>query len=78
MNDPSSGLAEKVGRDIGQYTVALLSVSGHGESETLHFRGSGTLVRVTDQAYILTAYHVWEEIKAAVGIGLTLNEEDVD
>ena len=78
LNDPSSGLAGKVGRDIGQYTVALLSVSGHGENETLHFRGSGTLVRVTDQAYILTAYHVWEEIKAAVGIGLTLNEEDVD
>jgi hypothetical protein len=78
LNDLSSGLAERIGRDIGQYTVALLSVSGRGESEELHFRGSGSLVCVGDAAYVMTAYHVWEQFQNTVGIGLTLNEEDVD
>jgi hypothetical protein len=78
LNDPSSDLAEKIGRDIGQYAVALLSVSGKGENEELRFCGSGSLVSVGDEAYILTAYHVWKKFEDTVGIGLTLNEEDVD
>jgi hypothetical protein len=35
--DASSGLADKIGRDIGSYTVALLSVTGSGEEEVLRF-----------------------------------------
>ena len=78
LHDPSSGLAEQIGREVGQYTVALLSVSGKGENEKLHFCGSGSLVSLGDAAYIMTAYHVWKMFDATVGIGLTLNEEDVD
>lgn len=78
LNDLSSGLAEKIGRDIGQSTVALLSVSGRGATEELRFRGSGSLVCIEDAAYVMTAYHVWEQFQGAAGIGLTLNEEDVD
>jgi hypothetical protein len=60
LNDRSSGLAEKIGREIGKYTVAPLSVSGNGQSEKLRFCGSGSLVSVGETAYILTAYHVWK------------------
>lgn len=76
--DASSGLAERIGRDIGSHTVALLSVTGSGEEEILRFCGSGSLVSVADSAYILTAAHVWEMFENAVGIGLTLDKEDVN
>jgi hypothetical protein len=76
--DASSGLAEKIARDIGSYTVALLAVTGSGENEVLKFCGSGTLVSIGDSAYILTAAHVWEMFENAVGLGLTLEKEDVD
>jgi hypothetical protein len=76
--DASSGLAEKIGRDIGSYTVALLSVTGCGENEVLRFCGSGSLVSIGDSAYILTAAHVWEMFDNAVGLGLTLDKEHVD
>jgi hypothetical protein len=78
LYDASSGLAEKIGRDIGSYTVALLSVTGSGENEVLKFCGSGSLVTVGVSAYVLTAGHVWEKFENAVGIGLTLEREDVD
>jgi hypothetical protein len=74
----SSGLAEKIGRDIGSYTVALLSVTGSGQNEVLRFRGSGSLVSIGDSAYILTAAHGWEKFENALGIGLTLDKENVD
>jgi hypothetical protein len=78
LNDLSSGLAERIGRDIGQYTVALLSVSVRGENEELRFRGSGSLVCVGGAAYVMTACRAWEKFQGTVGIGLTLNKEDVD
>ena len=76
--DASSGLADRIGRDIGSYTVALLSVTGSGEEEVLRFCGSGSLVSVGDSVYILTAAHVWDMFENAVGIGLTLDKEAVD
>jgi len=80
LYDRSSGLAEKIGRDIGLYSVAILAVSGSGEAERLCFRGSGSLVSIGESSYILTAAHVWEyfEQNNPVGIGLTLDNEDVD
>jgi hypothetical protein len=76
--DQTSGLAERIARDLGSYSVALLSVTGSGEDELLDFRGSGSLVSVGDSAYILTAAHVWELFTIAAGIGLTLDKEHVD
>jgi hypothetical protein len=78
LNDLNSGLAERIGRDIGQYAVALLSVSGAGENEKLRFCGSGSLVTVEGVDYIMTARHVWEQFEGAAGIGVTLSEESVD
>ena len=78
FNDPGSGLADKIGRDVGPYTVALLSVFGSGQNEILGHCGSGSLVSVGDADYILTAFHVWQLCEGAMGLGLTLDEEDVD
>ena len=33
LYDSSSGLADRIGRDIGAYSTALLSVTGAGEKE---------------------------------------------
>ncbi len=76
--DPSSGLVDKIGRDIGSYSSALLSVTGSGPKEILHRRGSGSLVSIGDFEYILTANHVWQSFEKAAGLGLTLDKEDVD
>jgi hypothetical protein len=76
--DEKTGLAARIGRDIGAYTVGLLSVTGSGPNEVLDFQGSGTLVSVYETLYVLTAAHVWEKFENAAGIGLTLDEEDED
>jgi hypothetical protein len=78
LYDKTAGLAARIVRDIGSYTVALLSVTGSGRDEVLGFKGSGTLVSIGDSLYVLTAAHVWELFADAVGIGLTLDEEHVD
>jgi hypothetical protein len=76
--DLSSGLVDKIGRDIGSYSSALLSVTGSGPKEILHRRGSGSLVSIGNFEYILTANHVWQSFEKAAGLGLTLDKEDVD
>lgn len=76
--DPTSGLAERIGRDIGSFSTALLSVTGSGENEELRLCGSGSLVSVGGTAYILSATHVWKKMESAAGVGITLDQEDVD
>jgi len=78
LYDRSSGLADRIGRDVGSYSVALLSVTGSNEDEELRCCGSGSLVTVGDSCYVLTAAHVWEKFANAAGIGLTLDKEEVD
>jgi hypothetical protein len=78
LYDRNSGLADRIGRDVGSFSVALLSVTGSNEDEELRCCGSGSLVTVGDSYYVLTAAHVWEKVANAAGIGLTLDEEEVD
>jgi len=78
LYDASSGLADRIGRDIGSYSTALLSVTGAGEKEELRLCGSASLVSIENEVFILTATHVWNTMKASAGVGLTLDEEDVD
>ena len=62
LRDPASGLQERIVRDIGLYTVGLLSVSPTREGERLDPRGTGTLVSFAGERYIKTAAHVWEKL----------------
>jgi len=73
--DPSE-LRERIVRDVGSFTVALLAVTGSGPAERLQFAGTGTLVTDKVSHFILTAKHVWDEILSkAVGVGITLKPD---
>jgi hypothetical protein len=78
LYDPSSGLADRISRDIGSYSSALLSVRGAGEREELHLCGSGSLISARNEVFILTATHVWKMMEDCAGVGLTLDKENVD
>jgi hypothetical protein len=69
--DANSGLREKIVRNLGDYTVALLAISDN--PERLELAGTGTLISTKGQHYILTARHVWDEVLAdADHVGITL------
>ena len=75
LRDDTSGLREKVVRNLGDFTVALLAIY-NGPSERLALAGTGTLVVVDKVHFILTARHVWDEVLSkADQIGLTLKPE---
>lgn len=75
LRDDKSGLRERVIRNLGDFTVALLAIY-NGSNERLALAGTGTLL-VTEKAhFILTARHVWDEaLSEADQIGLTLKPE---
>jgi len=75
FHNESSGLQQKIGRSIADFTVALFAVSQSKEGDLLELGGTGTLVAVAGCHYILTAAHVWERVlKSAVKVGITLKE----
>src|SRR5882724_13711762 len=75
LRDDTSGLREKVVRNLGDFTVALLAIY-NGSSERLALAGTGTLVVIDKAHFILTARHVWDEVlSTADKIGLTLKAE---
>jgi hypothetical protein len=69
--DPGSGLLDRIARNLGDFTVALLALSG--SPQTIKLVGTGTLLVVGEKYFILTALHVWEEaLKFADYIGITM------
>jgi hypothetical protein len=73
FKDETSGLRERVVRSIGDFTVALLAITGPTNDERLLLAGTGTLVQLAGKQFILTARHVWEcRLKSADRIGITL------
>lgn len=75
FRNESSGLRDRIVRDIGNFTVGLFGVFESTEGDRLQLGGTGTLVAVADTHYILTAAHVWEKVlKSARMVGITLKE----
>jgi hypothetical protein len=75
LRDDKSGLRERVVRNLGDFTVALLAIC-NGSNERLALAGTGTLVVIDKAHFILTARHVWDEVLSkADQIGLTLKPE---
>jgi hypothetical protein len=73
LRNPSSGLQDGIISDIGCFTVALLGVFESPPQERLELAGTGTLVRLDNSRYILTARHVWDKVlQSARGVGITL------
>jgi hypothetical protein len=74
LRDQNSGLREKIVRNLGDFTVALLAISEY--PERLALAGTGTLLSADGAHFILTARHVWEEVlKDAAHIGITLKPD---
>jgi len=78
LRDENSGLREKIMRDIGSSTVALVRAVRSGEPGGATLGGTGSLVAIEDSHYILTAAHVWQKFvaKGIEGVGLTLRENE--
>jgi hypothetical protein len=77
LRSETSGLRDKIVRNLGDFTVALFGISG-APQERLRLAGTGTLVVLDGRRFILTALHVWEEVlKTADKIGITMKEDIV-
>jgi hypothetical protein len=70
----SGELRQNIARSLGSSTVALFAVFDDLGKEQLKLAGSGSLIFVGDSHYILTAAHVWEYIKPAAKLGITLTD----
>lgn len=70
---------ERIGRNVGNFSVALFGVNGSGESRRVGLVGTGTLVSLDEAHYVLTAAHVWHDpdngLKKHEGTGLSLKED---
>jgi hypothetical protein len=61
--------------EVGRSTVSLFAGFGTASNERLELAGTGTLVRIGESHYILTAEHVWvKAFKFAIGLGISLRE----
>ncbi len=71
---------ERIGRSVGNFSVALFGVNDSPDFTRVRLVGSGTLVSLNKAHYILTAAHVWydpaqnEGLKKYRSTGLTLKE----
>src|SRR5713101_7787908 len=71
----SEELLLQIVRDVGRFTVALFPVYDHSAGgDRVSPPATGTLVSVKKAPYILTAAHVWETLKSASKVGITLIE----
>lgn len=69
---------ERIGRNVGHFSVGLFGVNESNQYRNVHLVGSGTLVSLNKAHYILTAAHVWSGgLHEFQSTGLTL-KEDVD
>lgn len=57
------------------HTVALFALSGSAVGDALQLAGTGTLVVVGEEHYVLSAGHVWDKIlRKADKLGISLRE----
>jgi hypothetical protein len=71
----SGELELQIVRDVGRFTVALFPVYDHSDGgDRVSPPATGTLVSVKKAPFILTAAHVWDTLKSASKVGITLVE----
>ena len=61
--DIPDALIESVREKLQHFFVPLIGVSPLGEERRVTFLGSGTLVRIGEAHCLLTAAHVWNEVR---------------
>jgi hypothetical protein len=73
-NDPD--VRRRITTDIGKFTVAMFAMNEGSKATTGGFTGTGNLMLVNGEHYILTASHVWHKrLKSSAKVGLTLVED---
>jgi len=60
---------------ITPYHVALLGIEDVEGEDTIHYVGSGTMLSASSKSFILTAAHVWEDVRRYKEIGLCLSDQ---
>lgn len=60
IGDIPKPLLDEIGAGLEHYFVPILGLAAEGHPDPLKLIGSGTLVRIDSQHYVLTAAHVWE------------------
>jgi hypothetical protein len=78
LNNPGSKAHwDRIVRETGIYTIALFALFKSATGDELRLAGTGTLVVVGDQHYVLSARHVWDKIlRNADKLGISLREHD--
>jgi len=77
LQNPASGLRDRIVRDVGLFTVGLLRVSQTAHGERLDLCGTGNFGLVRRGALHSDRCHVWEKLcrgAAPASVGLTLRE----
>ena len=78
--DPShvpDDVQEAITADLLDYFVALIGERPSGEDvPPVAPMGSGTLVRIEERHFILTAQHVWEDLSPWTRVGLTITPKE--
>jgi hypothetical protein len=74
LKDAKTGLQDKIVRNLGDFTVALLAI--HDNPERIALAGTGTLLVSGGAHFILTARHVWDKVLSnADHIAITLKPD---
>jgi hypothetical protein len=65
---------DAIGREALTYSTPLFSVENTENGEKLKFAGTGTFLRQGERYFVLTARHVWQELKDRPAMGVALRE----
>jgi len=74
LKDVPDDVLDEVAFQLKNYLVPICGLSPQSENHLFRFIGSGTLARIDNSHYILTAAHVWKQTQSMDGIGLVLTD----
>jgi len=74
INDISQELIEEITAGLSQYCVAIYAFYPEGQNSPFRLIGTGTLVEIEGTYGILTAGHVWDQLRGSHEIGITLTD----
>ena len=74
LGDIPRQVRDEITSHLKHYAVGLLGLDSDRGGVAPQYKGSGTLVTVAEAHYILTAAHVWNELRSFERIGLAISE----
>ena len=74
ITDIHDDVIYSIGERLRHYCIPILTLDENKSPPKLKPSGSGTLARVGDRHYVLTAAHVWDEVKKSEQIYFQITE----